>query len=160
MKFRPWCFFWQGKPKLLHRHAEPAGEILDLCHDARGRLCVRARVTHPEARRCPAFSVGATIEKWELRNADNSHFYGLVTQAIVDEISLTDRPCNPHAVVQLRYRAPTTPSFHELMQQKVRCLTELVGILRTMSAPPLRNAARPQSDFANLVEAINSGVQL
>jgi hypothetical protein len=62
--------------------------------------------------------------------------------------------------VQSRLRAPPVPSFYHLMQQKVQCLTKLVDVLRTMPAPPARNEPRPQTDFAKLVEAINSGVNL
>jgi hypothetical protein len=50
MKFRPWLP-WKPKPPLLFRHAEPAGELLDMQYDERGRLFVRARVTHHRAAR-------------------------------------------------------------------------------------------------------------
>jgi hypothetical protein len=54
-KFRKWAFDflpWGPLPPLLYRHTEPAGEILEMSHDERGRLTVRARVTHPEAKKC------------------------------------------------------------------------------------------------------------
>ena len=50
-------------PPLLYRHdtTQPAGEIEELKYDEHGRLLIRARVDHPEARRCGGFSVGATV---------------------------------------------------------------------------------------------------
>lgn len=58
LTFLPWRL-----PPLLFRHREPAGEILKLAYDARGRLLVEARVDHPEARRCSGLSVAATIQR-------------------------------------------------------------------------------------------------
>src|SRR3954447_9919121 len=93
-KFRKWAFTlgrFEPLPPLLFRHGEPAGEILELHNDDSGRLVIRARVTHPLAKRCSHFSVGATVQKWELRDADDpAKFHGLITQATIDEVSLTD----------------------------------------------------------------------
>jgi hypothetical protein len=104
MKFRPWCFSflpWEKLPPLRYRHAEPAGELEDMRFDERGRLLVRARVTHPEAKRCSHFSVAALIEAWELRDADDPQaFHSLITAATIADITLTDRPCNPAAIVR------------------------------------------------------------
>ena len=58
-------------PPLLFRHREPAGEILKIEYDARGRLIVDGRVDHLEARRCNGLSVAATIHRYELREQDD-----------------------------------------------------------------------------------------
>ena len=64
MKFRSHAICWPpftraGDVPLLYRHdpAQPAGRVDSLDYDDRGRLLVRATVTHPEARRCAAFSM-------------------------------------------------------------------------------------------------------
>src|SRR4051812_44013424 len=47
-------------------------------------------VTHPEARRCGAFSIGATVLRHELRDDDSPRgFHAVVLQAELDEMSLT-----------------------------------------------------------------------
>ena len=78
------------------------GTINSLDYDKDGALTIRGTVTDPIARRCNAFSVGATVRDFELVNASTSEFYALIKHASLDEISLIDTPTNPRALVTSR----------------------------------------------------------
>ena len=142
MKFRRWCFElpvpWRPNPPLLWRHGEPAGEIEEIRLTESGLLWVRARVSHPLAKRCSSFSLGASIQSWEIRDADDPvNFHGLIVRAVLDEVSITDRPCNDHAVVTRKYRVPPFVERHELEQRAVSCLTKMIDLIRhQLSEPP------------------------
>ena len=76
MKFRAYAFGWPllfrgGFPKLLYKHEETR-RIDKLEYDNQGQLRVRATVTHEQARRCGAFSIGAKVLTYELRNTDSA----------------------------------------------------------------------------------------
>ena len=62
------------------------GTINSLDYDKDGALTIRGTVTDPIARRCNAFSVGATVRDFELVNASTSEFYALIKHASLDEI--------------------------------------------------------------------------
>jgi len=171
--FLPW-----RPPPLLFRHREPAGEILSLAYDARGRLLVDARVDHVEARRCSGLSVAATIVKYELRDQDDpQNFHALITRADLDEISLTPTPCNPACVVTSRISVSPALETYDLAAKGISRLMEVVEQLRNKlnaEPPPLptrtpkhpnakpRFAARPRpqpelrraGSFGALVRAI------
>ena len=70
MFFQPGCFADpDALPPLLWRHdpQRVVGEIKEL-DSARDGLHIRAVVRDVQARRAPAFSVGATILEYEIRN--------------------------------------------------------------------------------------------
>jgi hypothetical protein len=109
-------------------------------------------------------------ELLEMHNVDDPQaFHALITQATVDEISLTDRPCNPQAIVQYRRHAGPKVSFHELLQRHVQCLIEMVDILKAVIAeppacaaprtevrrPPVIHSVRRPTPFQQLVQEIN-----
>ena len=88
--------YCRGVPLLFrHEAKQPAGEILDLSYDERGALKVFARVTHPVAARCGAFSVTLGIDAFALHDADSPAFYAQVNQARLIEISLTSGASQP-----------------------------------------------------------------
>ena len=100
-KFRGWafdnlCLALKGYPlpKLLYKHDDDqiAGRITSLGYDDKGRLRISAEVTHPLAKLCSAFSVGAKLNTYEIKDADNTNFHALITSAEITEISLTDCP--------------------------------------------------------------------
>jgi hypothetical protein len=179
MKFRPWAFTvipWEPLPPLLFRHGRPAGKLLEMRHDDRGRLFVRALVTDPEAKRCGGLSVAATVQTWELRDVDSANFHALITSATVDEISSTDRPCNPEALILHRYRQSPVVEYYDHMKDFVTGLQKLVELLkddvRRRAVPTDRHTARhvdrrhvrhvmapatsrPKTEFAKLVQEIN-----
>ena len=74
-RFKPWaftnlCLFLSGypKPPLLFKHdsTQVAGIIESLQFDDHGNLRIVAEVTHPLAKRCNAFGIGAP--RAQLRN--------------------------------------------------------------------------------------------
>ncbi|AJA61041.1 MULTISPECIES: hypothetical protein [Bradyrhizobium] len=175
------CLLFKGRelPPLLYKHDEsqPAGKIESLTYDARGNLKISAHVTHELAKRCGAFSIRAYIGGYELRDTDSAHFHALVTNAEIIEISLTDAPANPHALVQRRYPAPPLTAWLKTIGETNALLIRRVAIVREMMtvlaktpqqrtpklAPakhPPRNAPvpiprRPTTEFSKLVLAIN-----
>jgi hypothetical protein len=86
-----------------HNPTQRVGAIQSLQLDHRGTLHIRARVEHEAARRLPAFSVGLRLLDGALIDADSANFYGLLKRAEISEISLTDKPSNPHALVLDRH---------------------------------------------------------
>jgi hypothetical protein len=106
---------------LKHDPTIVAGTVQELTYDSRGNLRVRARVEHPDARRLGAFSVGLRIVECELRNADSEHFHGVLKRVELTEISLTDNPSNPKALVEQRIPASIS-DYYALMQR-----VQLVG---------------------------------
>jgi YD repeat-containing protein len=140
--FLPWRL-----PPLLFRHREPAGEILKLDYDARGRLLVEARVDHVEARRCSGLSLAATIVQYELRDQDDpENFHALITGADLDEISITPTPANPDCVISWRIPTSPQPEFFDLARQGIGKIIEIVELLRKLdaqSSPPAPKPAPP-----------------
>jgi YD repeat-containing protein len=171
MKFRPWSltFLPWKPPPLLFRHHEPAGEILKLAYDARGRLLVEARVDHPEARRCQGLSVAATIERYELREQDDpERFHALILQAQLDEISLTPTPACADCVVTSRLPANPANETFDLAARGIGKAIEIVELLRQQfnaqpAAQPPRHpravAPRPRTEFSKLVAAMEERFQ-
>jgi phage head maturation protease len=164
-------------PKLLFKHDESqiAGVINSLSYDNRGNLRIRAEVTHPLAARCNAFSIGARILEYEIVDGDNENFHALISNAEVTEVSLTDRPANPHAVVQSRSRiAPVEPylktlSEHtdlaikgiQIIQRGFQMLAEMqVNATPPRRAapqrPPMISAPRRSTQFQQLVQQLES----
>lgn len=139
MRFRAYAFPLSvvSRPPLLFRHdpTQPAGSVDDLHYDDHGQLVVRTTVVHPIARRCNAFSVCATIRAYELRDVDGPSFHALVTSAEVVEISMTDRPANPQALVARRYPTSAAAEFYSLIAQRVACLQQLVPLLTPKECP-------------------------
>jgi hypothetical protein len=123
-RFRGWAFTWlpwAKPPPLLFKHKEPAGTVDALDYDQRGNLKIRATVTHPVARRCGAFSVGAKVIDYEIREADGPNFHAVITRAEVTEVSLTDVPSNPNALVLNRH-----PDLFSHLMQRVGRLSALL----------------------------------
>jgi hypothetical protein len=160
MKFRGYafinhCTYLSGypKPPLLWKHdaAQVAGEIQTLRYDDRGNLRISASVTHEQAKRAGAFSVGAKVLAYELKDADSPDFYALVTSAEIAEISCTDLPANPHALVQHRYKAPPfeacQQALHEgnaLLIRSVDLMLQQVELIRQLSDQPAPPATKPR----------------
>ena len=163
-KFRGWAFSNPclllsnyPKPPLYWRHDETrtVGEITTLKFDHRGQLQISARVDDPLARRANAFSVGAKVLEYSLVDDDTENFHALITRAEICEISLTDRPCNPNAVVRSRDRAvmgeylKTLHTQSDLMIRSVQIVQQGFDALAKMyreqaSVTPARPTPRPQ----------------
>jgi hypothetical protein len=134
VKLRAYAFgfpllFRRGFPPLLFKHdpAHPAGRIESLSYDEGGCLLIRATVTHELARRCGAFSIGARVIEYEMRDVDGPNFYAVINCAELTEVSLTSTPANPKAVVRHRYRATL---FFDQMRERVRLLVSLTELIK------------------------------
>jgi hypothetical protein len=133
-KLRGWAF---GPPERLnvplyykHDPDQVAGKIWDLAYDNEGNLLCRTEVHHPLARRCGAFSVAARVDDYEIRNAEGPDFYAVIRSATLTEISLTDSPSNPNALVMERYRVSPTVQVLDLMTERVARLQQLTRLIR------------------------------
>ena len=116
---------------LLWRHtSEVAGRIQDIDYDDYGNLIVCAEVHHPLARRAGAFSIGSTVNDYEMRDVDSENFHAVINSATITEISLTDRPANSAAKVMLRYRTSPAVEHLELMIARVGKLVQLATFIK------------------------------
>ncbi|MCA1474298.1 hypothetical protein [Bradyrhizobium sp. NBAIM08] len=168
---------------LLYRHGRPAGEVLEVRTTDKG-LHVRALVRDNEAKRCAHFSVAATIHGFQLRDVeDRERFHALVTCATLNEITLTDRPANPAAILRHRYRQSAAVEQWDIIKRGIVCAQGIVAALRVINAaqavPPQTVAGpvkrsvcdlprsrptpvnaptrpRPKTEFRTLVDAINA----
>jgi hypothetical protein len=123
--------------RLLHRHneAQIAGEIEDLSYDEHGRLKIRCRVDHEQARRCGGFSVSARVNEYRLRDVDTPNFFAEVTDATLDEISLTSEPANSRALVRSRFPIGPHVQFYKNMEAYVDVLKKLAAVLPQLMVP-------------------------
>jgi Caudovirus prohead serine protease len=137
-KFRAYCFGYpltlRAMPPLYLKHdsASPAGLVEKLSYDAKGLLLIEAQVTHELARRCGAFSISARVLDYEIKDADSASYHALVTSAEICEVSLTDVPANPNALVKNRVPQFAGGDFYSLMIQKMNCLTRMTNLLTEM----------------------------
>ncbi|MCA1379832.1 MULTISPECIES: hypothetical protein [Bradyrhizobium] len=183
-KFAPHCWLpFKSDIPLLYRHGRPAGEVLEIRGTDEG-LHVRALVRDEDAKRCTHFSIAATIHGYQLREVnDRESFHALVTCATLDEITLTNVPANPAAVVLYRYRQSAAVEFYDIVKRGIICAQGVVAALRVMNAaqvaPPQTVAGpdkrsvcdlarsrptpvnaptrpRPKTEFRTLVDAINA----
>ncbi len=124
-----------ARPPLLYKHDETqiAGEIDSLTYDEHGNLKIRAVVTHQEAKRCGAFSIRAKILAYELRETESRNFHAVVSDAEVVEVSLTDIPCNPRALVQSRYRSAPVAGYLAAVDEHHSLMIRRIGIVQQMA---------------------------
>ena len=137
MKLRAYAFGFPLRKQyrnvpLLFRHdpEQVAGTIDEIDYDQRGNLRIKATVTHPLAKRCGAFSVGARILDYEMRDETGPGFHALVNHAELCEVSVTHSPANPFALVQHRYRASVQVEFYNDAIKLVTCMQKFVGLLQ------------------------------
>jgi hypothetical protein len=120
---------------------------------------VRARVFDTFAKCAGAFSISARILRYELVDTETPNFFALVTQAEVpDEISLTDRPCDPCALVLRRSAPAALPETHAKVLDQVAQLKAMLAALpvHLLAAPKREPATSPgrvmtQADRARLM---------
>ena len=113
-----------------HDPAQVAGTIQDLEYDAEGNLLIRAEVDHPLARRAGAFSIAACVLDYEMRDTDGPDFFAIINSAELTEISLTDTPSNPNALVMDRHRASPAVQCLRLMTERVTKLQKLTEFIK------------------------------
>ena len=107
MRFRPYafnnpCLRMKGYPlpELLYKHqyGQPAGEIASLTYDDKGNLRVVAHVVHELAKRCNAFSVGARINAYEIRDADSKNAHALVIRQRLPKTRIPNPGVRTHSL--------------------------------------------------------------
>jgi hypothetical protein len=139
-RFAPFAFGMvsAARTKLLFRHDpnQVAGTIERLSYDADGRLQIACRVDHEQARRCGGFSVSARIREYILIAPDTPSFYALITDASLDEISLTEIPSNPFALVTSRFPASAQAKLFENLRQYFDVLSKVMPLLPQVAAMP------------------------
>ena len=69
-----------------------------------------------------------------MRRAALSDFFALVTCCTVDEVSITDRPCNPQALVRHRYPPSAHDGLYDAIGEKVRLLVQLTNTMKEQQA--------------------------
>ena len=136
-KFRGWCFgaiHRQPFPPLYFKHQPSSGEVgtIDrLEYDSDGALVITVTVTCPLARRANAFSIGCTVGNFEILDAASPHdFHALITAALIDEISLTDTPANPLALVARRRDVCAMSEFYETAASATRRISQAIALLQ------------------------------
>ena len=135
VKMRGWAFVWPlrcERVPLLWKHdlSDVAGTVDELSYDDSGQLKIRATVTHRVARRAGAFSVGARVISYEMRDTDGPNFYATIKSAELLEVSLTDAPANPMAVVWHRYPPSAASAFYPLIAGRVSRLIALAKLMQ------------------------------
>jgi hypothetical protein len=120
-------------PPLLFDHLaeQPAAGSVDwLSYDDKGQLLVRATVSHPTAKRCQHFSVGAKVREYKIHDNGKGDFFAEITRAELTDISLTPTPVNPKAIVIRRSRPSPPAQFYSLMVKRVERLIQLANFMR------------------------------
>jgi hypothetical protein len=108
--FSPGCFGFRFDLKaiaVLYRHdvARIVGTLDELTYSPKGDLIAQATIDDPDAARCPAFSVGATIIRYELVDDHLPIAHARVLEARLDEVATTPAPANGDARVLERWPA-------------------------------------------------------
>ncbi|MDI2076503.1 hypothetical protein ABIF68_010395 [Bradyrhizobium japonicum] len=105
MSFKADSLSWSALdtiPLLLRHAGESVGKILRLDY-VDGELQVGAKVDDLLAAQMPAFSIAATVLAAETISADSpAGFHFTIHRAVIDEVSLTDKPSNPKALIVSR----------------------------------------------------------
>ena len=148
MRFKPYALAlpWMLRrplPPLLYRHNPDrvAGRVLNLSHGDGGCLRIRAEVTDEDAKCAGGFSVACTVHAYELRDVDDrDKFHALITDATIEEISLTPQPANPQALVLQRYRQLAAVEFFDIAKAGVNKCIEIVELLQKISASQASHA--------------------
>jgi hypothetical protein len=150
-----WCRWHDGghiSPLQARREPGCRQDRAWLAYDDEGQLCIRATVSHSYAKTCAAFSVSLKILKYELRDVDDpKNFHALVYQGELQEVSLTDAPADPCALVLQRSRpVPAVKTFDTLLARLAN-VQKLVGALPPQllvaSSTPKREPASPRREL-------------
>jgi hypothetical protein len=64
-------------------------------------------------------SSSARVIEYQMMETDHPGFYAHITRVELNEISLTDMPSNPKAIVTQRYRVSGSNAFYQALTEKV-----------------------------------------
>jgi hypothetical protein len=120
------------------------------------------------------------VHAYELHDVDDrDKFHVLITDATIDECSVTDRPANRSALVLQRYRQLAAVEFYDIAGVGIREIIEMVEVLQRLShttadqqkatpaqteqrlpskpraRPPVITPPRRPTQFSQLVQEIN-----
>ena len=131
VSFVPFCFGSQlpTVPLLVEHDSSRSAGTVAPTYDAAGALHVRATVTG-EARRYGAFSVSASNIQFKLVHPDRRDFYAQITSATLTEISLTEFPHLPTALILNRMPGDARGEFYDLMARRVNLVSQLIPIIQ------------------------------
>lgn len=132
MSLAPHCFDKLDckRVRLLFKHdpTKIAGAIEDLAYDDRGRLLMRALITHSEASRCCGLSVGFRVSEYTLHDENSFCYFARIVRAELAEISLTDIPANAACIVTARRRQTPSAELYDLLQHRI---ARVQGVIRS-----------------------------
>jgi hypothetical protein len=133
--FGPHCFTFAWSPNnlppLCWKHKDVVGLIERIEITDKG-LAVTVKTGHPQARNAGAFSVAVTVHSYKIIDADKPSFHARIVSCTIDEISLTDKPANPRALVDQRWPTSAAAEFWRLLGAKVQILQKMVELERSM----------------------------
>jgi hypothetical protein len=124
----------KSKTRLLYAHDELAGEVEELSYDPYGRLLIKCRVDHAQARRCNGFSVGGRIRAYKLVDTDKPSFHAVIEDCELAEVSLVENPSNRFALVRSRFPADARSKFLGDLSKWAATLTQMVELLPQVAA--------------------------
>ena len=73
-----------------------------------------------------------------MRKVETPSFYAVINSAKLNELSITDRPSNPNALVMFRYRVSPNVQFLDLMGERVQRLIQLTRLIKEQTHDPRR----------------------
>lgn len=134
--FRGWCFgaIHRCTYPLYFKHitgsGKDVGTIDRLDYDAHGAVIVTATVTDPTARRAGAFSIGVSVRRFQIQNEASPEYFALITEAVIDEISLTDVPANPACLVSSRRDVCAAAQVFSNAADATRLMAKMLTIIQ------------------------------
>jgi hypothetical protein len=117
-------------PLTLNHDDIVCGEVAELRFDNAGRLVASCWVDHREAMVQPAFSVEANVEEIVVRNADRPDFFVEITRSSLTALTLTGRPANPYALVNLRMPEPPSSALYRGLMKTFEGMQSIVVKVR------------------------------
>lgn len=120
-------------PPLQFRHQdEPVGRIIFLRWTSTG-LAISAETSHPQAMVAGGFSITATIKAYSI--VPGANFHAVVTDAWLNSVSLTDRPCNAECVVEERMPGiKIYTQWYDLMRRRIEILQQIAQLTMPIGA--------------------------
>jgi hypothetical protein len=130
---------------------EDVGHTEALRYDDSGQLRITAVIDHPEARRAPGLSVAVKVIEYELRDVESKeNFHAVINRAEILEISMTDRPAHPDALVLTRCPVHSPAAeFYDIVNTQVQLLGRITQVLLDMQ----RHRNREQQNVARTTAA-------
>jgi phage head maturation protease len=153
MSFAPNALTWSSPahvPLLLrHDAGKVVGQTLDLHYDDSGRLHIKALVEHSTD--MPALSIAASVVEAETISADSpSGWHFIIRKAVLDEISVTDKPSCSTALILSRRDVGAADITHDTVLASVaRCRAALEQLRAAWSSNTESQVQPPEPNCAS-----------